>query len=107
MSVVWTILACMATGTLATVIVSALAAGAREDAIRETRASGEAALLDAIRAREQTSEMLGRAQSDAARWRDRALLCEEHGPTVGEVDEVYRENARLKAELAILRGPKA
>lgn len=99
MSIVFVILAAMAGGSIAVVVTAAIAAGTQADAVQRAIRKAQNEIVELVqRVRDEKTE--------AARWRERALLCESHGPTVGDVDEVFRENARLKAELAILRGPK-
>lgn len=84
-------------GLVCTVLMGAITAGKMQDletAVR--RAEEHAASLLA-----HQGEAVEQERKLTARWRDRALLCEEQGPTVGEVEEVFRENVRLRLELDV------
>lgn len=95
----WAIVIALFAGAgIATLVMGALASGAVEDV--EIRLKLVQDALASAQADQGVS--LARERKLTAQWRDRALLCEEKGPTVGEVDEVFKANVRLKARVAVL-----
>jgi uncharacterized protein (DUF1800 family) len=75
----------------------------RGDALARMRAALEAAEWDVAfgdaRA-EEAGRLFAREQREAARWRQRALDNDANGPTCADVQAVYEENMRLKAQVA-------
>lgn len=95
MSPWWIVFTAMAAGSLGVIVTAAIAAGTQADAVNNALREHEKGVGSRINAAVEYQ------QKEAARWRQRALDCEANGPTVGDVDEVFRENVRLKADVAV------